>query len=159
MEEAIYLTNFCKTVTVVHRSEQIRASKIMLDRAKANEKIKWMLNAQVVDVLGTTDDLGRKNVTGAMIKNTLTNEVTEIATNGLFVAIGHQPNTDLFKDILHMNEVGYLETVGKTSYTNISGVFACGDCQDHVYRQAVTAAGSGCMAAIDAERYIGANPI
>ena len=159
MEEAIYLTNFCKTVTVVHRSENFRASKIMIDRAKANPKIKWMLNAQVVDVLGTTDDLGRKTVTGAMIKDTVSNTVTEVATNGLFVAIGHQPNTDLFKNILHMNEVGYLETVGKTSYTNIDGVFACGDCQDHVYRQAVTAAGSGCMAAIDAERFLNANPI
>ena len=159
MEEAIYLTNFCKTVTVVHRSENFRSSKIMLDRAKANSKIKWMLSAEIVDVLGKTDDLGRKTLTGVMVKNTTTGEVTEVVTNGLFVAIGHQPNTELFKGVIDMNEVGYIETVGKSSYTNIQGVFACGDCQDHVYRQAVTAAGSGCMAAIDAERFIGANPI
>jgi thioredoxin reductase (NADPH) len=159
MEEAIYLTNFCKTVTVVHRSENFRASKIMMDRAKANPKIKWMLYSQVVDVLGVTDDLGRKTVTGARVKNVTTGEVDEVKTNGLFVAIGHQPNTELFKGKLDMNEVGYLETIGKSSYTNVMGVFACGDCQDHVYRQAVTAAGSGCTAAIDAERFLNANPI
>jgi thioredoxin reductase (NADPH) len=159
MEEAIYLTRFCKTVTIVHRREEFRASKIMLERAQANEKIKWMLNAEIVDVLGATDDLGRKSVTGAKVKNTVTGEVTDVATNGIFVAIGHEPNTKIFKDIITMNDVGYIETVGKSSYTNIPGVFACGDCQDHVYRQAVTAAGSGCTAAIDAERFIEANPL
>ncbi len=159
MEEAIYLTRFCKTVTIVHRREEFRASKIMLERAHANEKIKWMLNAEIVDVLGATDDLGRKSVTGAKVKNTLTSEVTDVATNGIFVAIGHEPNTKIFKGMITMNDVGYIETVGKSSYTNIDGVFACGDCQDHVYRQAVTAAGSGCTAAIDAERYIEANPL
>jgi thioredoxin reductase (NADPH) len=159
MEEAIYLTNFCKTVTVVHRSEHFRASMIMMDRAKANPKIKWMLDSQVVDVLGATDELGRKTVTGAMIKNLKSGEINEVKTNGLFVAIGHQPNTELFKGKIDMNETGYLETIGKSSYTNIMGVFACGDCQDHVYRQAVTAAGSGCTAAIDAERFLNANPI
>ncbi len=159
MEEAIYLTRFCKTVTIVHRREEFRASKIMLERAQANEKIKWMLNAEIVDVLGATDDLGRKSVTGAKVKNTVTGEVTDVATNGIFVAIGHEPNTKIFKGMITMNDVGYIETVGKSSYTNIDGVFACGDCQDHVYRQAVTAAGSGCTAAIDAERYIEANPL
>ncbi len=159
MEEATYLTKFCKTVTIVHRSEHFRASRIMLERAQKNEKIKWMTDAQIIDVIGETDDMGRKTVTGASIKNTKTGEVTDVATNGIFVAIGHQPNTDLFKGILTMNDVGYIETIGKSSYTNIPGVFACGDCQDHVYRQAVTAAGSGCTAAIDAERFLEANPL
>lgn len=159
MEEAIYLTRFCKTVTIVHRREEFRASRIMLERAQHNEKIKWMLNAEIVDVLGVTDDLGRKSVTGAKVKNTVTGELTDVATNGIFVAIGHEPNTKIFKGIITMNDVGYIETVGKSSYTNIPGVFACGDCQDHVYRQAVTAAGSGCTAAIDAERFIEANPL
>ncbi len=154
MEEATYLTRFCKTVTIVHRREEFRASKIMLERAQHNEKIKWMLNAEIVDVLGATDDLGRKSVTGAKVKNTVTGEVTDVATNGIFVAIGHEPNTKIFKGMITMNDVGYIETVGKSSYTNIPGVFACGDCQDHVYRQAVTAAGSGCTAAIDAERWL-----
>ncbi|HEY6171757.1 MAG TPA: thioredoxin-disulfide reductase [Candidatus Kapabacteria bacterium] len=159
MEEAIYLTRFCKTVTIVHRREEFRASKIMLERAQASEKIKWMLNAEIVDVLGATDDLGRKSVTGAKVKNTVTGEVTDVPTNGIFVAIGHEPNTKIFKGMVTMNDVGYIETAGKSSYTNIEGVFACGDCQDHVYRQAITAAGSGCTAAIDAERFIEANPL
>jgi thioredoxin reductase (NADPH) len=159
MEEATYLTRFCKTVTIVHRSENFRASRIMIERAQKNEKIKWMLDAQIVDVIGMTDDMGRKTVTGAKVKNTKTGAITEVATNGIFVAIGHQPNTELFKGILTMNDVGYLETIGKSSYTNIPGIFACGDCQDHVYRQAVTAAGSGCTAAIDAERFLEANPL
>ncbi len=159
MEEATYLTRFCSSVTLVHRREEFRASQIMMDRAKENPKIKWMLNAEVVDVLGVTDDLGRKTVTGAKIRNTVTGEITEVATNGLFVAIGHEPNTSLFKGVLDMDETGYLITKGRSSYTNIEGVFACGDCQDHVYRQAVTAAGSGCTAAIDAERFLHANPL
>jgi thioredoxin reductase (NADPH) len=159
MEEATYLTHFCKTVTVVHRREEFRASKIMLERAQKNEKIKWLLNAEITDVIGVTDDLGRRSVTGAKIKNTITDAESEIATNGIFVAIGHQPNTHLFKGILNMNDVGYLITDPRSTYTNIPGVFASGDCQDHVYRQAVTAAGSGCMAAIDAERFIEANPL
>ncbi len=159
MEEANYLTNFCSSVTLVHRREEFRASQIMYERAKANPKIKWMLNAEVVDVIGVTDDLGRKTVTGAKIKDTRNGNITEVATNGLFVAIGHQPNTWLFDGVLDMDETGYLITKGKSSYTNIPGVFASGDCQDHVYRQAVTAAGSGCMAAIDAERFIHANPL
>jgi len=158
MEEATYLTRFANTVTVVHRREEFRASKIMLERAKSNPKIHWKLNAEIIEVLGQTDEKGRKTVTGAMIRNTVTGEVEKVATNGIFVAIGHQPNTELFKGTVDMNSVGYIETKGKTSFTNIPGVFACGDCQDHVYRQAITAAGSGCMAAIDAERFIESNP-
>ncbi len=159
MEEANYLTNFCSTVTLVHRRESFRASQIMMDRAKANPKIKWLLNSEVTEVLGKSDELGRKTVTGAKIRNTNTGEETEMPINGLFVAIGHQPNTYLFNGVLDMDETGYLITKGKTSNTNIEGVFACGDCQDHVYRQAVTAAGSGCMAAIDAERFVHASPL
>lgn len=159
MEEATYLTRFANTVTVVHRRDEFRASKIMLERAKQNPKIKWRLNQVITDVLGKTDEKGRKTVTGARIKNTVTGVEEDVPTNGIFVAIGHQPNTELFKGVIDMNEVGYIETKGKTSYTNIHGVFACGDCQDHVYRQAVTAAGSGCMAAIDAERFLEANPL
>lgn len=159
MEEANYLTNFCSSVTIVHRRETFRSSQIMMDRAKANPKIKWLLNSEVTEVLGKTDDLGRKTVTGAKIRNTNNGEITEMPINGLFVAIGHQPNTYLFNGVLDMDETGYLITKGKSSNTNIEGVFACGDCQDHVYRQAVTAAGSGCMAAIDAERFVHSSPL
>lgn len=159
MEEANYLTRFCKSVTVVHRREEFRASKIMHDRALQNPKIHWLLNTEVLEILGVTDEQGRRTVTGAKLQNTVTGEISEMPTNGVFIAIGHQPNTHLFKDLLTMNNVGYIETLGKSSYTNIPGVFACGDCQDHVYRQAVTAAGSGCTAAIDAERFIEAHPL
>ncbi|HET6512976.1 MAG TPA: thioredoxin-disulfide reductase [Candidatus Kapabacteria bacterium] len=158
MEEATYLTRFANTVTVVHRREEFRASKIMIERAKNNPKIKWELNAEITEIHGQTDEKGRKTVTGATIRNTKDGSTKQVATNGVFVAIGHAPNTEIFKGQLDMNEVGYLITKGKTSYTNIHGVFACGDCQDHVYRQAVTAAGSGCSAAIDAERFLEANP-
>jgi thioredoxin reductase (NADPH) len=158
MEEATYLTRFANTVTVVHRREEFRASKIMLERARQNPKIKWELNAEIIDIHGATDEKGRKTVTGATIRNTVDGSTKEVATNGVFVAIGHAPNTEIFKGQLEMNEVGYLNTKGRTSYTNIPGVFACGDCQDHVYRQAITAAGSGCTAAIDAERFLEANP-
>ncbi|MBS1904239.1 MAG: thioredoxin-disulfide reductase [Bacteroidetes bacterium] len=159
MEEANYLTNFCTKVTLVHRRNEFRASQIMLDRVKANPKVEFLLDSEIAEVLGTSDDLGRKTVTGAKIRNTKTGEITEMKTNGIFVAIGHEPNTSLFKGILEMDETGYLITKGKSSYTNIPGVFACGDCQDHVYRQAITAAGSGCTAAIDAERFIAHNPL
>jgi thioredoxin reductase (NADPH) len=158
MEEATYLTRFANTVTVVHRREEFRASKIMLERAKNNPKIKWELNAEIIEIHGQTDEKGRKTVTGATIRNTVDGSTKQVNTNGVFVAIGHAPNTEIFKGQLDMNEVGYLITKEKTSYTNIPGVFACGDCQDHVYRQAITAAGSGCMAAIDAERFLEANP-
>lgn len=154
MEEANYLTRFAESVTVVHRREEFRASKIMLDRAKANPKITLMLNSTVDEYLGTTSETGIKKLTHLRIRNTVTNETMDVPADGAFVAIGHQPNTSLFTGILDMDDVGYIITQGKSTATNIPGVFACGDAQDSVYRQAITAAGSGCMAAIDAERWL-----
>ena len=154
MEEANYLTRFAESVTVVHRREEFRASKIMLDRAKANPKITFMLNNTVDEYLGTTNENGIKKLTHLRIRNTVTNETMDVPADGAFVAIGHQPNTSLFTGLLDMDEVGYIITQGKSTATNIPGVFACGDAQDSVYRQAITAAGSGCMAAIDAERWL-----
>ena len=159
MEEDNYLTRFANSVTIVHRRSEFRASKIMFDRAQANTKIRWRTSQEIIEVLGQTDEKGRKTVTGAVMRNLESGKTEEVATNGIFVAIGHAPNTELFRGIVDMNEIGYIETKGKTSFTNIPGVFACGDCQDHVYRQAVTAAGSGCVAAIDAERFLDANPL
>jgi thioredoxin reductase (NADPH) len=159
MEEGNYLTRFCNSVTIVHRRDEFRASKIMYDRALANPKVKWRTNQEIIEVLGETDDKGRKTVNGAVIRNTKTGVTEKVATNGIFVAIGHAPNTELFRGLIDMNEIGYIETKGKTSFTNIPGVFACGDCQDHVYRQAITAAGTGCIAAIDAERWLESNPM
>lgn len=153
MEEANYLTRFAETVTVVHRREDFRASKIMLERAKANPKIKFMLNSVVDEYVGTSEN-GMKKLTHLRVRNTVTNDVTDVPADGAFVAIGHQPNTSLFTGMLDMDDVGYIKTVGKSSYTNVQGIFACGDAQDSVYRQAITAAGSGCMAAIDAERWL-----
>jgi thioredoxin reductase (NADPH) len=155
MEEANYLTRFAESVTVVHRREEFRASKIMLDRAKANPKITFMLNSTVDEYLGTTSETGIKKLTHLRIRNTVTNETMDVPADGAFVAIGHQPNTSLFTGLLDMDDVGYIITQGKSTATNIPGVFACGDAQDSVYRQAITAAGSGCMAAIDAERWLG----
>lgn len=154
MEEANYLTRFAESVTVVHRREEFRASKIMLDRAKANPKITFMLNSTVDEYLGTTNENGIKKLTHLRIRNTATNETMDVPADGAFVAIGHQPNTSLFTGLLDMDDVGYIITQGKSTATNIPGVFACGDAQDSVYRQAITAAGSGCMAAIDAERWL-----
>jgi thioredoxin reductase (NADPH) len=159
MEEANYLTHFCNSVTLVHRRDDFRASKIMLDRAKANAKIHWRTHQEIIEVLGATDGKGRKMVNGAILRNTKSGKTEQVPINGVFVAIGHSPNTELFRGLIDMNEVGYIETKGKTSFTNIPGVFACGDCQDHVYRQAVTAAGTGCVAAIDSERFLAANPL
>ncbi len=153
MEEASYLTKHAKEVVLIHRRDSFRASMIMLERAKANPKISFVLNSAVEEVLGKDED-GRKSVTGVRVKNFVTNEITDISAQGLFIAIGHKPNTDLFKGQIDMDDVGYLITKKSTSETNIPGVFACGDAQDSVYRQAITAAGTGCMAAIDAERYI-----
>jgi thioredoxin reductase (NADPH) len=150
LEEAIFLTKFARSVTLVHRRDQLRASKIMQDRATANPKIRFVWNSVVHDVIGDS------KVEGLHVRNVLTDEVTTLDATGLFVAIGHVPNTDLFKGQLDMEDNGYLITgqgEGATS-TNVEGVFACGDVQDHVYRQAITAAGSGCMAAIDAERWL-----
>jgi thioredoxin reductase (NADPH) len=159
MEESNYLTHFANSVTIVHRRDHFRSSRIMLERAQNNPKIKWRLNQEIIEVLGTSDEKGRKLVNGAVIRNLVTSEIEQVSTNGIFIAIGHSPNTELFRGLIDMNEIGYIETQGKTSFTNISGVFACGDCQDHVYRQAVTAAGTGCVAAIDAERFLAANPM
>lgn len=158
MEEATYLTRHCRTVTVVHRRSQLRASKIMADRAKANAKIHWIWNAEIAEVLGKTEGM-RKLVTGARLRDTKTGDIREIPIDGIFVAIGHKPNTEIFKGQIDMDELGYVRTAGRSTFTTVPGVFACGDCLDHVYRQAITAAGTGCMAAIDAERFIDANPL
>ncbi len=155
MEEAVFLTRFAKSVTVVHRREDFKASKIMLDRARANNKIRFELNSAVDEILvAAKPPLGREAVRAVRLKNLKTGEMKEIAVEGLFVAIGHQPNTDLFKQWLPLNEKGYIDTLGQSSNTSIVGVYACGDVQDSVYRQAITAAGSGCMAAIDVERFL-----
>ena len=151
IEEATFLTKFASKVTLIHRRDSLRASKIMQDRALNNPKIEMLWNSTVVDLLG-----GDK-LEGAVVRNVLTGAETTLAVTGLFVAIGHRPNTDLFKGVLDMEESGYLVTKPGSSYTNIDGVFACGDVQDHTYRQAITAAGSGCMAAIDAERWLEAH--
>lgn len=153
IEEATFLTKFASKVTIIHRRDQMRASKIMQERAKKNPKIKFIWNTVVDDVIGVSEN-GRKKLTGLILRNAMSGEKREFKTNGLFIGIGHQPNTHLFKGILAMDENGYLITEGKSTKTSIAGVFACGDVQDHVYRQAITAAGSGCMAAIDAERYL-----
>lgn len=156
MEEANYLTNMCNSVTLVHRRQEFRASKIMVDRAKDNPKIKFVLDSVIDEFLGEKVN-GFNSLTGVRVKNVVTGEMTEYKADGAFIAIGHQPNTKIFEGILDMNEEGYLVTKGKSTYTNIEGVFACGDVQDSTYRQAITAAGSGCSAAIDAERWLMAN--
>ena len=152
IEEATFLTKFADKVTIIHRRDELRASKIMQDRAFANPKIEFLWNSQVTDVFGDS------SVTGVEVTNTLDGSVSTLDVTGLFVAIGHRPNTDLFIGKLDMDPAtGYLVTRHDSSYTDVEGVFACGDVQDDVYRQAITAAGSGCMAAIDAERWLEAN--
>src|SRR5215203_5857122 len=150
MEEAIYLTKFASKVTLVHRRDEFRASQIMVDRAKAHEKIEILTPYVVDEVLGVESG----KLSGLLLRNLETDETTEYPTDGLFVAIGHDPTTKLFVDSLDHDENGYLITKGKTTETNVPGVFAAGDVQDHVYRQAITAAGSGCAAALDAERFL-----
>ena len=147
LEEALFLTRFASKVTVIHRRGELRASKFMQQRAFTNEKIVFLWNTSVVEVLGDT------TVAGVRVRNNESEEESELPLSGLFVAIGHQPNTALFKGQLEMEDSGYLRTFDGTR-TNVDGVFACGDVQDHRYRQAITAAGSGCMAALDAERWI-----
>jgi thioredoxin reductase (NADPH) len=147
LEEAIFLTRFADSVTLIHRREQLRASRIMQDRALSNPKIKTRWNSVVTAVRG------EDKVSGVALRDTVTGEESELALEGLFVAIGHEPNTGFLKGVIELEDNGYVKTFGGTT-TSVTGVFACGDVQDHVYRQAVTAAGSGCMAALDAERYL-----
>jgi thioredoxin reductase (NADPH) len=148
IEEATFLTRFAETVTIVHRRDELRASKIMQDRAFANPKIRFRWNATVTEIIG------EQTVEGIVVTDTVTGEETKLEVTGLFIAIGHRPNTDLFRGQLELKESGYLVTDPGTARTSVPGVFACGDVQDDVYRQAVTAAGSGCMAAIEAERWL-----
>jgi thioredoxin reductase (NADPH) len=150
MEEATFLSRFASKVVIVHRRDEFRASPIMVDRARANEKIEFVVNAVIEEVLGTEE--GR--VTGIRVRDTVTGETKDIAADGIFVAIGHDPTTALFLDWLDHDDQGYLVTQPGSTRTNIPGVFAAGDVQDHTYRQAVTAAGSGTMAALDAQRYL-----
>jgi len=158
MEEACYLAGLCKSVTIVHRRKDFRASRIMLERARKHPKIKWMLDVAVEEVLSQGEG-HQETIAGIRVRNLLNGEVMVHPTQGLFIAIGHEPNTQLFKGVLDMEDTGYLKTVPGTTQTNVSGVFASGDVQDHVYRQAVTAAGTGCMAAIEVERYLAANDL
>ncbi len=148
LEEAIFLTRFASKVTVVHRRDELRASKIMQERAFKNPKIEFLWNSVIVDVLGDT------KVSGIKLQHTTSSETFELPVSGLFVAIGHEPNSTLVKGQLELEANGYVRTIGKSSRTSVEGVFACGDVQDDYYRQAVTSAGSGCTAAIDAERWL-----
>ena len=155
MEEATFLTRYAARVFPVHRRDKLRASKIMQEKAFQNEKIEFLWNTELEEILGTQE----QGVTGVRLRNLQTRQTREQDCEGVFIAIGHKPNTDLFKGQIEMDDVGYLKTSGHSTATNIPGVFACGDVQDSVYRQAVTAAGTGCMASIDAERFLDHLPI
>jgi thioredoxin reductase (NADPH) len=151
MEEATFLTRFARSVTLIHRREEFRASKIMLERARANEKIKFLTNTQVISIQGDP------KVTGVRLRNTVTGEESELALTGVFVAIGHDPRSELVRGQVDLDPEGYVLTKGRTTSTSVEGVFASGDLVDHTYRQAITAAGTGCSASIDAERWLAEN--
>ena len=151
MEEATFLTKFASSVSILHRRDEFRASKIMQERALNNPKIDVMWNTTVLDMMGDPQNGG---LTGAKIQDTVTGETSDIDCDGLFLAIGHKPNSNIFNGLLKMDEKGYIITKPDSTQTSVEGVFASGDIQDTIYRQAVTAAGSGCMAAIEAERYL-----
>jgi thioredoxin reductase (NADPH) len=153
MEEATFLTRFARSVTVVHRREEFRASKIMLERARNDPKIRWRTNAQIVEVLG------EGSVAGVRLRDTVTGEQSTLDVTGMFVAIGHDPRSELVRDVLETDDAGYVKVELPSTRTAIPGVFAAGDLVDHTYRQAVTAAGSGCAAAIDAERWLAEGPV
>jgi thioredoxin reductase (NADPH) len=153
MEEATFLTRFARSVTIVHRRDEFRASRIMLERARQDPKIRWVTGAQVTEVLGDG------SVTGLRLRDTRTGEESTLEVTGMFVAIGHDPRSALVRDQVEVDDAGYVSVAAPTTYTKIPGVFACGDLVDHTYRQAVTAAGSGCAAAIDAERWLAEGPV
>jgi thioredoxin reductase (NADPH) len=151
VEEALYLTNHASKVTLIHRRDSLRAEKILQDRLFANKKISVIWNSEIHEILGEEKP---KSVKSATLRNTVTGEISEIKVDGIFIAIGHKPNTDLFKGKLELDDEGYIKTLPGTTKTNIEGVFAAGDVQDKIYRQAVTAAGTGCMAALDADKFL-----
>jgi len=153
LEEALFLTRFASRVTVIHRRDKFRASKILQERASKNPKIHFIWNSIIEEIIGK-EEHGKKSVTGLKLKNVTNGQISEHPVDGLFIAIGHQPNTKIFRGQVEMDEKGYIKTKPKSTATNIEGVFAAGDVADSVYRQAISAAGSGCMAAIDAERYL-----
>ena len=156
MEEATFLTKFASSVSIVHRRDELRASKIMQERALKNPKIDFLWNSTIENMLGNPENIG---LTGVTLKNTQTGDISEMDCDGVFLAIGHSPNSDLFHGLLDLDEKGYIITQPNSTYTSVEGVFASGDIQDKVYRQAVTAAGSGCMAALDAEHFIEHHPL
>lgn len=153
IEEASFLSKFAKTVTIIHRRDQLRASKVMQERAKRNPKIRFLWDTVIEEIIGKEEN-GRKAVTGVRVRNVVSGAMSDLATDGVFMGIGHKPNTDLFVGQLEMDAVGYLKTEAHSTRTKVGGVFAAGDVADSVYRQAISAAGTGCMAAMDAEKFL-----